>query len=159
MSFLRHWKVALALLALFAVGIVTGSVLTVAVVKAKLKKERENNQDWTLTTYRMYKERLDLTPEQEAKLKPVFERAGKDLRDIRRQTMMNIMGVIRQVNREVEVELTPEQKEKFQKLREQLRNRLEGRKKGPGPGGVMPKGPFQRPGTDPKQNTSSKTSA
>jgi hypothetical protein len=127
MSILRHWKIVVALTALFIVGVATGAVLTVGVIRHKLTS---NNNDWPQTAYRLYKHRLKLTPEQDEKLKPTFAHAGDDLRAIRRDTMLNIFGVIRQVNTDVEKELTPEQKVEFEKLREEMRNKLEVKKKG-----------------------------
>jgi len=144
MSFLRHWKIVFALCALFLVGAVTGSMLTIKVVKKKLHEQElareklKENGSWAVTTYKMYQERLNLTPEQEEKLKPAFTQAGEELRTIRRTTMRDIFGVIRNVNVEVEKELTPEQHEEFIKLREEIRERMEKSKggKGPGTGGL-----------------------
>ena len=141
MSFLRHWKIVFALCALFLVGAVTGSMLTIRVVKKKLHEQelaRQKLQEtggWAMVTYKMYQERLKLTPEQEEKLKPAFTQAGEELRTIRRTTMRDIFGVIRTVNVEVEKELTPEQMEEFHKLREEIRERMEKSKVGNGPGG------------------------
>lgn len=125
MSFLRHWKIAASLIALFIVGMVTGAVLTVAVVK----KIARDNDNWPVATYRLYKKRLKLTPEQEQKLRPTFELAGEELRGIRRDTMHDIFEVIRRANVEIEKELTPEQKVEFDKLREDIRKHLEERRK------------------------------
>lgn len=128
MSFFRHWKIAVSLLALFVMGTVTGGVLTIAIIKKKLQE----NDNWPKTTYSLYKKRLNLTPEQEEKLKPAFTQAGEDLREIRRVTMRDIFGVIRRVNVEVEKELTPEQKAEFDKLREEIRTRMEKNRIGKG---------------------------
>jgi hypothetical protein len=127
MSVLRHWKIAVALTGLFIVGVVTGSVLTLGIIK---KRVTSNNTDWPMVTFRLYKHRLKLTAEQEKKLMPVFMSAGDDIRRIRRDTMLNAFGVIRQVNTEVEKELTPEQQKEFEKLREEMRAKFEEKKKG-----------------------------
>ncbi len=125
MSFLRHWKIAALLVTLFVVGVVTGAVLTIAIVK----KKAQENDNWPAATYRLYKKRLKLTPEQEQKLKPTFELAGDELRTIRRDTLQEVLGVIRRANVEIEKELTPAQKVEFEKLREDIRNHLEERRK------------------------------
>jgi uncharacterized membrane protein len=141
MSLLRHWKIVFALCALFLVGAVTGSMLTIKVVKKKLHEQElareklKENGSWAVTTYKMYQERLNLTAEQQEKLKPAFTQAGEELRTIRRTTMRDIFGVIRNVNVEVEKELAPEQMEEFHKLREEIRERMEKSKAGKGPGG------------------------
>ncbi|HEY1174055.1 MAG TPA: hypothetical protein VGH19_22000 [Verrucomicrobiae bacterium] len=125
MSFLRHWKIAALLIALFVVGMVTGAVLTVAAVK-KIARENDN---WPVATYRLYKKRLKLTPEQEQKLRPTFELAGEELRGIRRDTLHDVFEVIRRANVEVEKELTAEQKAEFGKLKEDISKHLEDRRK------------------------------
>ena len=125
MSFLRHWKIAALLATLFVVGVVTGAVLTIAIVK----KKADENDNWQRATYQLYKKRLKLTPEQEQRLNPVFETAGEDFRAVRREALRDVLDTIRRVNVEVEKELTPEQKTEFDKLREDIRNHLEERRK------------------------------
>ncbi|MCD6052018.1 MAG: hypothetical protein K0Q55_3436 [Verrucomicrobia bacterium] len=125
MSFLRHWKIAALLAALFVVGVVTGAVLTIAIVK----KKADENDNWQRATYQLYKKRLKLTPEQEQRLKPAFELAGEDFRAVRRAALRDILDAVRRVNVEVEKELTPEQKVEFDKLREDLRKHFEDRRK------------------------------
>ena len=123
----RHWKIILGLTALFIVGVVTGSALTIGI--AKRLKERENNE-WPQMVYRMYKHRLKLTADQEQKLKPYFSQAGDELRTVRRETVVNVLGVVRKLNQNVEQELTPQQKAEFDKLREEMRAKIEEKQKG-----------------------------
>jgi len=126
MSVLRHWKIVVALTGLFIVGVVTGSVMTVKVIKFFVAKNARENIEWPQTTFRDYQKRLKLTPEQQEKLRPVFMEAGSELRAIRRDAGL----VYWRLNRDVEKELTPEQQKEFEKIREELRAKFEERKKG-----------------------------
>ena len=63
MSWLRHWKVVLALIALFALGAATGTVVTLKVVKRYIET-RTNPERMSQSLLQEYQRRLHLTPDQ-----------------------------------------------------------------------------------------------
>lgn len=141
MNFLQHWKILLTMLAIFAAGIVTGSMVTVRVVKHVIA-ERTGPDYWVAGTMREYQHRLALTPEQTRKVQTIMERAGADLRRIRASAGPEIGQIVRAAQEEVAHELTPDQLAKFDELRREQRQRfLERMSNGPPPKGPRPMPP------------------
>ncbi|MFM8468648.1 MAG: hypothetical protein ACKODH_01560 [Limisphaerales bacterium] len=146
MNWLRHWKVVLALCALFVLGAATGSVITLKVVK-RVIEARTNPERMSQNLLGEYQRRLKLTPEQADKIRPILQRTGREMWDLRTEMSGRTFQVIRLSHEEIAAELTPEQREEFTKLNREMRERL--RQQGPpGPKGLPPmKGPgaFSRP--------------
>ncbi len=137
MSLSRRWKISLVLVAIFVAGAISGSVLTIITVKRFVDRGR-GPEIWTGAMMRLYKEELQLTPEQEAHLRPMMEEAGRELHVTRQHAIMESGFVIRRMNDAIEKELTPEQKVRFDKLRAELRARLHNTN-------APPSGPFRNP--------------
>lgn len=122
MSWTRHWKIGICLVAIFAAGAVTGAMVTVRVVKQYIARQ-SNLERWTASTMKDYERKLALTPEQAVKLKPVFEDAARELRDIRASSAAGTIQVLRRMNEDVGRELNPEQQKKLDDLKREFLNR------------------------------------
>lgn len=140
MSWLRHWKVVLALVALFAFGAATGTVITLKVVK-RVIEGRTNPERMSQSLLQEYQRRLQLSPEQADKIRPILQRTGREMWELRTEMAGRTFQVIRASHEEIAAELTPEQREEFARLNREMRERL--RLQGPpGPKGLPPmKGP------------------
>jgi len=140
MSWLRHWKVVLALVALSALGAATGTVITLKVVK-RVIEGRTNPERMSQSLLQEYQRRLRLTPEQADKIRPILQRTGREMWELRTEMAGRTFQVIRASHEEIAAELTPEQREEFARLNREMRERL--RLQGPpGPKGLPPmKGP------------------
>jgi len=123
MSLGRHWKIGLCLVAIFAAGAVTGAMLTVRMVKAYIARQATLDR-WAGNAMKDYQKKLDLTPAQAEKLKPVFEEAAKELREIRSNTTSNTIQVLRKMNEDVSRDLTPEQQKKLDEIKREFVARL-----------------------------------
>ena len=146
MNWLRHWKVILALLALFTLGAATGSVITLKVVK-RVIESRTNPERMSQSLLAEYQRRLKLTPEQVEKIRPILQRTGREMWELRTEMSRRTFQVIRLSHEDIAAELTPEQREEFTRLNRETRERL--RQQGPpGPKGGPPMrgpAPFSRP--------------
>jgi Spy/CpxP family protein refolding chaperone len=100
MSWLRHWKIALCMAAIFVAGGVTGSVLTVRAVRAFVNRQA-TPEAWLTTMVRGYEKKLKLTSEQAQKLKPSFDQAGMELRRARASTMMDYVEIVQRLQEEI----------------------------------------------------------
>ncbi len=141
MTWLRHWKVILALVAIFITGGVTGTAVTLKVVK-QIVASRTDPERMPGRMLREYEQRLGLTTEQVEKIRPVLQRAGREMAQLRTEMAGRSFQVIRRSNEEIAAELTPEQQKLFEELRAELRERYR-QQGGPGmfPKGPLPKGP------------------
>ena len=120
---LPHWKVSLSLVAIFLAGTVTGAVLTLRVVKRVAAEQARFERLPDQILARM-KSRLALTPEQATRLQPAVAQAARDLRDLRKQAGASIAQTLNTLDTQIERELLPEQKPKFEQLRRDIRTRL-----------------------------------
>ncbi|NDF01710.1 MAG: hypothetical protein EB034_26120, partial [Verrucomicrobia bacterium] len=134
MSWLKHWKVILALVALFLLGAATGTAITLKVVK-RIIDTRTNPERMSQTMLREYQRRLKLTPEQVERISPILQRTGSEMWNLRTEMSGRTLQVIRLAHDEIAGELTPEQREEFARVNKEMRERY----RPPGP-----KGPFQK---------------
>lgn len=61
-------------------------------------------------------QRLDLTPEQQAKVHEIFLESGKQLRELRGEFQPRVQEIMRNAHQQIAATLTPEQREKYQRL-------------------------------------------
>ncbi len=122
MNLLRQWQIALVMLAIFLVGGISGSLLTLGVVK-RVAKNRSQPQNMIATAMRYYERQLALTPEQVLQLEPVFRDAGRKITQEIAQSRREVFFSMQELHGEIEKVLTPEQAGKFKELREQARSR------------------------------------
>jgi hypothetical protein len=111
MNLSRNWKIVVSLTGLFLFGATSGAFLALTITRQSAVEEK-----WTHRTLRDYEQRLQLTPEQVAKLRPLFRRTGVELHQIRAVTVTNLHTVIRRMNEQVAQELTDEQQRIFLKI-------------------------------------------
>ncbi|MEN9575507.1 MAG: hypothetical protein RL514_3362 [Verrucomicrobiota bacterium] len=133
MSWLRHWKVILALLGLFLLGAATGTFITLKVVKRYIEA-RTNPERMSQSLLQEYQRRLRLTPEQAEKIRPILQRTGREMWELRTEMAGRTLQVIRLSHEEIAVELQPEQREEFARVNKEMRERY----RQPGPKGPPP---------------------
>ena len=115
----KLWRKVLAVMLIFFLGMGTGAVGSVALIM-HLVFRHQAVPDWTKERVRDLDDRLKLTAEQKEKLQPVVLRAGERFQAIGNHTFEEIVAASHDVRLEIEKELTPEQKKKFDKLRPQM---------------------------------------
>lgn len=136
MSWLRHWKVILALIALFLLGAATGTAITLKVVK-RFIETRTNPERMSQSMLTEYQRRLRLTPEQAERIRPILQRTGREMWDLRTEMSGRTFQVIRLAQDEIANELSSEQREEFARVNQEMRERY----RPPGPKGPLQKGP------------------
>lgn len=128
MKTLRHWKIILSLCAIFIAGGVVGSVATLRISK-RATTIKPTPKDWAQATLQRLENRLKLTPDQLAKVRPIIEETSLELRTIRQSTVEETGQAIRRAHDRINELLTPEQQKRMEKLkrdrRDALRQKLE----------------------------------
>ncbi|MFA6545844.1 MAG: hypothetical protein WCS99_15610 [Limisphaerales bacterium] len=157
MNWLQHWKVVLALVVLFVSGAATGTLITLKVVK-RVVEGRSNPERVPQFMLHEYERRLDLTPEQMEKIRPIVQLTGREMMELRGEMSGRAFQIFRRSNEKIAAALTPEQKQRFEELQAELRDRYRAQgQQGPqglqrpqgfqGPQG--PQGPPRSPGVGP----------
>jgi hypothetical protein len=123
MRLLRHWKMILGLMAIFATGVGTGGV-AVIVLLHRVVTTPVSSQRWVDSRMADLERKLKLTPEQKGKIQPIVEGAVERMRGIGGEAFEKIIATAEQAHADVAKELTPEQQVEFNKLRKQIINNL-----------------------------------
>lgn len=120
---LPNWKVSLSLVAIFVAGTVTGSVITLRIVK-RMASQQSHFERWPELILSRLQTKLALTSEQTARIKPAVEQAARQLRELRSTAGASIYSTLQTLDGQIERELTPEQQPQFEQLRREIRSRL-----------------------------------
>lgn len=118
----QPWKLVLLLAGIFAAGCVAGSFVTMGYVRSKIR-ERGAPEQWGPARLKLLAQRLDLTPEQIERLKPIVRRDVEDLNRLRQQSFQETRRILERMERDIAAALTPEQKKKFEELNREMRER------------------------------------
>ncbi|MBE34690.1 MAG: hypothetical protein CMI16_03900 [Opitutaceae bacterium] len=150
----KRWKVIGSFVVVFAAGAVVGSLYPSRTPENRSREwrdsandDRPERPDFAARVMHHYSERLQLTSEQVAEIKPIVESAGKQLNEIRMGWSRNTATVAKEMNQAVIEKLTPEQKAEFEEhILRQMTERMKrmGLKGRPGMGERPPRPPPPR---------------
>lgn len=126
----KPWKVILAFTGIFIAGLLVGGLVTLRWGKNLGQRSPRGEQFGAQMLQRLITQ-LELTPEQQAKVKPIIDQGSEELRQLRRTTQRTTAGVLERMQGEIAAVLTPEQKAKFDqqvsRQRERIRSFMEER--------------------------------
>jgi Spy/CpxP family protein refolding chaperone len=140
----RPWKLVLLLAGIFAAGAVTGGFVTVRFGR-QMMRDRPRFDQWGPNRIKMLAERLDLTPDQVEKLRPIMRRDGDDLTRIRSTSISDTRRILERMEHDIAEVLTPEQRTKFEQMNREQHERMQRIMKERGPGGGQRHGPDEPP--------------
>ncbi|MBA3850173.1 MAG: hypothetical protein C0502_09290 [Opitutus sp.] len=118
----QPWRLVLLLAGIFLAGGVVGGFLTFRFAHQKMR-ERGAPEHWGPARLKMLADRLDLTPDQVGRLKPIVRRDVEDLNRLRQQSFSETRRILERMERDIAAVLAPEQKRKFEQLNRDLRER------------------------------------
>ena len=123
----RPWFV-MALI--FLLGIATGSLLTIGFGPHFMKPPgaQEMKNRWMMHLTR----KLNLTPEQQAKIQPIITDAEAQIQSTHRDDVSRISGIIQTATNSISKVLTPEQQEELKQLESERERTFSGHMRGPG---------------------------
>ncbi|HEV7405265.1 MAG TPA: hypothetical protein VGO11_20140 [Chthoniobacteraceae bacterium] len=116
-------KIILALAALFFLGGVCGYAFSNRQAEPPATSGRWEDR-WVEQRLREDLERLKLTPDQVAQTRPSYDQLLADVRQVREQTARGMFRAVSAHRQTLSEQLTPEQREEFQKLSAERRARM-----------------------------------
>ena len=119
----KPWKVILAFTGIFVAGILVGGMLVLGWGKNTAQRSPMGEQFGPQLMQRLVTQ-LDLTPEQQTKVKPIVDQATEELRQLRHSTQRTTAGVLVRLQGDISAVLNPEQKTKFDAQVGQARERI-----------------------------------
>lgn len=122
MNNLSKWKIIGCLAAIFLVGAATGAVTAVGVAK-KVMDERLRLENLEENVMELSRSRLELTPEQVIRIRPLVDQACREYKALQRQTLERVAQIIHDSNQRIAKELTPNQVQKLQEWERKRRER------------------------------------
>lgn len=118
----KPWKLVLLLTGIFLAGAVAGGFVTLEVGKSMFRK-RLAPDNWGPARLKMLEKHLELTSEQIERLKPIVRRDVEDLNRLRQQSFQQTRRILERMEKDIAAVLTPEQKQKFERLNAEMRER------------------------------------
>jgi Spy/CpxP family protein refolding chaperone len=119
----KPWKVILAFTGIFLAGVLVGGLVTLRVGRHFAQRLPMAEGFGPQLLGRLVTQ-LELTPEQQAKIKPIVDQAAEELHELRRTTQRSSAAVIVRMQGDISAQLTPAQKTKFDELVAQQRDRF-----------------------------------
>jgi hypothetical protein len=122
------WKLIAGLLLVFVLGILVGSVGTAFYLKHRftpLTKEPKARKTFIM---KRLSEKLDLTPDQQAKIEPIINQMIEKRREYYRKSRPEIEKIMEKGFAAIKLKLTENQKKKLDELRENFKKRRQDRK-------------------------------
>ena len=109
MNHIKKWKISLYLAAIFFAGVVTGLFVSFQVVRHMMPRPDKMAARWCGEL----QSKLNLTPEQVRKIRPIIDDAMKQFgAGMTREVLLNLSNC----NARIVLEITPEQKAKFETI-------------------------------------------
>lgn len=130
----QRWKVILAFVGVFVAGAISGQPLT----EWYHRRQADRRPPFAERTMVRYERELRLTDAQKEKIRPILIRWQDEWRRRRQEHVRDLTGLIDRMHADVAAELTPDQRQKLEVMRQELRARAEqlrGRVRGAGQDG------------------------
>jgi len=119
----KPWKVILAFTGIFLAGVLVGGLVTMRLGR-HIAQRLPMSEGFGPQLMGRLVTQLDLTPEQQAKIKPIVDQAAEELHELRRTTQHSSAAVLVRMQGDISALLTPAQKAKFDELSTQQRDRF-----------------------------------
>ena len=120
MNQVSKWKLIAGFLLVFVAGGITGAALGGLYARHLFVEFHRPGRVADKMKERLRAE-LSLTPEQVAKVSPIVDTTAAQLQEIRRDTGRRVHEIMAEAHKEIAVNLTDEQRQKFQQLQERHR--------------------------------------
>ena len=118
----RPWKIIVVLVGIFLAGGVAGAFIALAMEKSDGRR-RAGPDQWVPARMKTMVERLELTPEQVERIRPIMKREGEELGKLREHSIRETRLAFERMEKDISSELTPEQKVKYEALNNEIRER------------------------------------
>ena len=125
------WKLIAGFLLVFVAGGLTGGFIAATTTRHFLFGGGHHPGAERMREH--LKSELDLTPEQMSKISPIVDKMAAQLEQIRTDTSRRVRETFSDAHRQIAENLTPEQKTKFDQMRERHRRFLRGHHRHGGP--------------------------
>jgi len=112
-----RWKAWLFVALIFAAGVLTGVAVMLGHTSAWMRppSPRQMQHHWIAHLT----DRLDLTPDQQAKIEPILATAEQKIHGVHRDELNRMSAIFQETNGQITPLLTPEQQQKFAQMQQE----------------------------------------
>ena len=121
----QPWKLFLLILGIFLAGTVTGYFVYPQLAAMHGRPRHASPEQWGPARLKRLSERLNLTSEQEEKLRPIMMRDMAELGRIRTGCMTETKKIFEQMEHDIAELLTQEQRGKFEQMNREMRENMQ----------------------------------
>lgn len=118
MSATLKWKLIVGFLLVFVAGMATGAFLG-AIHSRHVRPDFARHNSLAERMRNRMQAQLELTPEQTARAAPIFDKAARELENIRKETGRHVHEILAEADRELAPELTAAQQAKLETIEKQ----------------------------------------
>ena len=129
----KPWKVILVFIGVFLFGGITGSVITLRFHERPIIRH-PNFERFAKNRVMHLTKVLKCSPDQSDKLQVIVLEASMNLRRVRQNSIRQVMTIFDHMDSRIETVLNPEQRTRFEQIREMERQRIRGFMHHPPPG-------------------------
>jgi Spy/CpxP family protein refolding chaperone len=146
----KPWQICLVLIAIFVTGAVSGGLVAFHIARKNLSHP-PLPEVWGARQFEHFAKVLNLTPPQRRVIEPLMKKNMEELARLRRQAMRTADDIFERMDAAIAAQLTPEQRNRFEKIvkeRREVRRQLHDRGGRGGrepPPGASPEGPRPPP--------------
>lgn len=119
---MQKLKIGLVIALIYVAGVATGVVANRAVVRHMVASAVQNPQRIKVLIEKRLTRRLKLDPSQQTKVEQILNQTQNDLRSLRQDFAPRFQAIMLETQSEISAVLTPEQRQRFEKLREENRS-------------------------------------
>src|SRR4051794_31577323 len=110
----KTWPLVLIFIGIFVTGVVTGGFIAIRYARSVVQKRVA--EQFVVQQLKQIGDQLQLTKEQRERIRPIWFRAGEQLRDLRKE----IAAVNQQMEDDLKKELNDTQRAKYEEIREKI---------------------------------------
>ncbi len=121
----QPWKPILLIVGIFVAGAVSGYFVYPKAAEIRVKAKHPTPEQWGPARLKKISERLELTPEQQSKLKPIMLRDMAELGRVRTHSLAESKKIFERLEHDIAELLTPEQNVKFEQMNREMRTNMQ----------------------------------
>ena len=118
-----RWKISLAMVLVFCAGAITGAVVAHTVIK-HFARESLKFDNWAATGLREFEKKMVLSEPQKVKLKQILDQMVGEIKTDFYKTIDDSGRIIVRAGKQIDQELTPEQRVIHKGMKEEMRFHL-----------------------------------
>lgn len=123
---MKRWKVVVGVMAVFALGVLAGGILTHGFYQKLILRVSKGPTEFRRVMVEHLSRQLDLTESQRVEADRIIREAQTEFQEIRKEVQPQVEDILKRAENEMRAQLDEKQRERFNKLIEKRKSRWHG---------------------------------